>query len=629
MSVARVFFHFAYNPIGKPLSGSAFLLGLRFDAKFASILCLVLLIVTQFGFANPFKNKLAEKFWKQLLALLFVLLFALYTVDYFHYDYLHQRLSASVLNYLEDAATSLKMVWQTYPVTFALLGILMVYLMAYFTLAYIFNRQKETYSPILHKAVQQKILLGFVFAGLIFGKLNQYNLRWSDAFTLGDDYKANLALNPLQSFFSSLKFRDQSVDSKAVATTFPIMQQELELSASQPALNFTREVSFAPSQPLNVIVVICESFSAYKSSMFGNALNPTPFFDSLSKQGLFFTRCFTPAYGTARGVWATITGLPDVTPPGSTASRNPMAVSQRLSINSFKNHNKFYFLGGDPSWANIQGLLKNNIDSLKLYSQEDFKAKKVDVWGISDKNLFLEANQLLAKQEKPFFAVIQTADNHRPYTIPIEDKAAFNSATKSELELQQNGFESIEELNAFRYTDYCFEQFIAAAKKENYFKNTIFVFVGDHGIKGQAKGLPKVYTEYALTAQHVPLLFYAPGIIKPQTISWPCSQLDVITTSAALAKQSFTSYTFGKNLLTSQKHHAFIYHYDMQHIGIVDEQYIYIKNIVTKKQDLFSAINDKPIDLAVDSIRWRKEQLSQLAEAYFLSAKYLLSNNKN
>ena len=97
-------------------------------------------------------------------------------------------------------------------------------------------------------------------------------------------------------------------------------------------------------------------------------------------------------------------------------------VDQHTIINDYKGYEKFYFIGGSLSWANISGLLTNNIDGLHLYEQEDYKAKTIDVWGISDKNLFLEANDVLKQQTHPFFAVIQTADNHRPYTIPEEDK---------------------------------------------------------------------------------------------------------------------------------------------------------------------------------------------------------------
>jgi hypothetical protein len=45
----------------------------------------------------------------------------------------------------------------------------------------------------------------------------------------------------------------------------------------------------------------------------------------------------------------------------------------------------------------------NNIDDLHLYEEDDFKSSKEDVWGISDKNLFLESNKILANKAEAIF----------------------------------------------------------------------------------------------------------------------------------------------------------------------------------------------------------------------------------
>ncbi len=62
--------------------------------------------------------------------------------------------------------------------------------------------------------------------------------------------------------------------------------------------------------------------------------------------------------------------------PTKTASRNPAAVDQHTIINNFTGYEKFYFLGGSTSWANIRGVLTNNIDNLHLYEQDDYKAEE-------------------------------------------------------------------------------------------------------------------------------------------------------------------------------------------------------------------------------------------------------------
>ncbi|HNJ58648.1 MAG TPA: LTA synthase family protein, partial [Chitinophagaceae bacterium] len=377
----------------------------------------------------------------------------------------------------------------------------------------------------------------------------------------------------------------------------------------------------------NVVLVICESFSAYKSSMYGNPLNTTPFFAEMCKEGVFFNRAFSPAYGTARGVWAIVTGIPDVQ-FNKTSSRNPATVNQHTIINDFNQHEKFYFLGGSSSWANIRGLLTNNIKDLRLYEQGSYSSKEIDVWGISDKNLFLEANKTLAQQTKPFFAVIQTADNHRPYTIPKEDLKEFKIQKIKNAQLKKYGFESEEEYNAFRYTDFSFQKFIEAAKKEKYFNNTLFVFIGDHGIRGDAGDmLPKAFTTQGLTNMHVPLLFYAPGILPAKEITFPASQLDVLPSIAYLCNIPYTNTTMGRNLFklkNTNDNYTFIIDEGAKIIGALNDNYFFNYQLKDKKVENFVSLqHNSPV--TNDSI---KKQLHFITDAFYETARYMLLNNK-
>ena len=519
MTLLRLVFYLRYNPLGKPFSGSAMLMGLRFDIKFASILILCILALCSFPILNPFKNIKAKKIWNSLLSIIFFITLLFYAVDYYHYDYLQQRLNASFLNYFNDASITINMGLQSYPVFSVLLLILLLTFIISILLKNILFYYQTQFVINKTRGVGYYVLFFLLLALGVFGKLGQFNLRWSDAFTLTDNFKANLALNPFQSFFSSLKFRDTKPDINKTRQYYPLMSTYFNVQHKDSVLlNYERDYSgekIIINQP-NVVLVICESFCMFRSSMSGNPFNTTPYFNELSQQGVFFDRCFTPSFPTARGVWATVTGIPDVLGDNNrTASRSPEVVNQQTIINDLKGYEKFYFIGGDPTWANIKGLLLNNIDSLHLYSQEDFKAKKVDVWGIDDKNLLLESNQILAKQQRPFFAVIQTADNHRPYTIPQDDLKVFKKVNYPTDSVVKYGFEDIDQLNAFRYTDFCFQQFMEAAQKEKYFNNTIFVFVGDHGVEGNAKAMyPDVWTNNRLSDEHVPLLFYAPSLLE-------------------------------------------------------------------------------------------------------------------
>ncbi|MEO7312221.1 MAG: LTA synthase family protein [Chitinophagaceae bacterium] len=556
MTFFRLVFFLVFKNPNKENVLDAFLMGLRFDIRIVAIPTLAIWILSCQPFINPFKKTWAAKFWNIIYQAIGCIVLIVYTADFGHYAYLHQRLNASVLSYTKDAAISTTMVWQSYPVIRWVLGAVLFIFLFRWVIRKNYRTVHEGQSTIKKRPAMIcfSALFFVLLAAGIFGRIGQFPLRWSDAQELGSDYKASLAMNPFQSFASTLAFKDNKIDMQKVKQHYQELAAYFGVVQPNPdSLNFSRTVAprdnFSFKQP-NIVLVICESFSAYKSSMYGNPLNTTPYFNSLCSNGIFFERCFTPCYGTARGVWATITGIPDVTIGPTTNTRNPEIVNQHTIINDFKGYEKFYFIGGSASWANIRGLLKHNIDSLHLYEQDDYEAPKIDVWGISDKNVFLEANKVLAKQTKPFFSVIQTADNHRPYTIPEEDRAAFKKVSVPKDSLAKYGFETEDEFNAFRYTDFCYQQFIEAAKKESYFDNTIFVFVGDHGIRGNAADMfPKVWTEQGLTCQHVPLLFYAPKILPAKRHSFLCSQLDILPTIAGLSRIPYTNTSFGTDIL--------------------------------------------------------------------------------
>ncbi len=135
---------------------------------------------------------------------------------------------------------------------------------------------------------------------------------------------------------------------------------------------------------------------------------------------IFFEKCFSATFGTARGVFAILAGTPDVQ-LSKFSTRNEEAVNQHTIINNFEGYKRFYFLGGSTDFNNFEGLVKN-IKNVNIYQDGSYKSPQLNVWGISDKNLFLEANEVFRQQHTPFFAIIQTADNHRPFSIPEEDK---------------------------------------------------------------------------------------------------------------------------------------------------------------------------------------------------------------
>ncbi|MFL5742397.1 MAG: LTA synthase family protein [Flavisolibacter sp.] len=618
----------AFRPEGEHFGEliPTFFLGLRFDLRWISMILLPIVIASLIPDFSPFHSQRNRMVWTWYLAVVTFLVIFFFAADFGCFSYNKTRLNASALNFVEDPGISAAMLWQSYPIVWMLLGLLLAVLLLrlMFRKLHGMVRLKTDGKGILYKR-KWFVATIFVFGFFVYGTLGPEPLKWDSAFHFNDSFQSYLSLNPLQNFFTTLRFRKPQYSETKARQYFPLMKQWMGLSNN----SFSYKRSASPqagsvqSKP-NVVLVICESFSMYKSSMSRNPLNTTPYFQSLCDSGIFFNHCFTPHFSTARGLFATLTGIPDVQ-LSKFSTRNPEALDQHTIVNNFEGYRKFYFLGGDPSFNNFEGLVKN-IDGLQMNVQGNLGKKPVNVWGISDKDLFIEADSVFSQQKDPFFAIVQTADNHRPFTIPVED-SAFEKKLLPKEELEKWGFESQEEYNAFRYADFCFQKFIESAKKQPWFNNTVFVFVGDHGVSGDAQNIyPKVWTEERLTDEHVPLLFYAPRLFKPQTREEVVSQIDVLPTVAGLTGQNYTNTTLGRDVLHSNgNHYAFIILHDEGRIGMVTDNFYFTKNLNFQKEELHFLHDQSYTPQQVDSI---KKLMTQVTSGFYETARWMLVHNK-
>jgi hypothetical protein len=114
---------------------------------------------------------------------------------------------------------------------------------------------------------------------------------------------------------------------------------------------------------------------------------------------------------------------------------------------------------------------------------------------------------------------------------------------------------------------------------------------------------PKVWTEEALTSHHVPLLFYAPSILKPQVVERKVSQIDIIPGLAYLAGWQVNNTTLGRNIFLNTSlpdsndisDHTFILQPDNHLIGLLTSKYYYKYDLESKKGNVFSIVNNDPL----------------------------------
>ncbi|WP_455202681.1 LTA synthase family protein [Kaarinaea lacus] len=645
-SVFRVAFWAYFNsptdPVDPGTLANAFFIGFKFDARVALIMVLPMLLLAWIPYLNPFAKadqagtSRSRHFWLAYLVLVFALMLIVYITHFAYYAYLQVPLDATILRFFANPATSALMVWQSYPVVWLVLAWMLV--LAIYTgvlnkfLNLVMQQPLDTVRRRYKVAVVSTASFFIIFG--LYGKLSWYPLRWSDAYFSTHPFAAAVTVNPAIHAASTLKNKDVQFDKEAVSQNYELMAEYLGVDEpDKEALSFKRvghANGFHVSQP-NVVIVLLESFATYKTGLSGNALNPTPYFDSLAKDGVYFDNFFVPHTGTARSVFTTLTGLADVE-TRRTSSRNPLIVNQHTIVNAFENYQKLYFIGGSASWGNIRGILSHNIPGLKLYEEGSYDSPRMDVWGISDLHLFEESNKILRTQKEPFFAVIQTSGNHRPYNIP-EDNRGFEVRDVANKEVFEHGFHSVGEYNSFRFMDHSIRIFMEAVKQEPYFENTIFVFYGDHGIHANTGvHTPPFEEQLKIQGLRVPLVIYAPKLLpKGKVFNKVASEVDVLPTIAGLAANGYVNTTMGRDLFDERyddARYAFtVTHGQGLRIGLLDERYYFLMNDDGSNKVLHDMQSGTPRDNVMSQFTEKATEFEQLTRAIFETTRYMRYHN--
>jgi len=296
-----------------------------------------------------------------------------------------------------------------------------------------------------------------------------------------------------------------------------------------------------------------------------------------------------------------------------------------------------YFLGGSANWANIRGVFQSNINDLKIYEEGSYESEdRADVWGIDDYDLFKESDKVLRDlhtTNEPFVAYIQTATNHRPFSVP-EKKETYRPLTKEDINettLKESGFISLAQLNALRYLDFNVHVFLRRAKESGYYENTVFAFFGDHNTSmNQTKTFKKEF-DLGIQVHHVPLFIHAPKFLKPQKISNTAKLADLFPTLATIAKSDHTNYTLGSNALDTLNTDSFGFLYlkinGEPGLGLIQNDFYYTKTNYNNSTSLYKLSDVEKTDVS-NTYPLVVSKMDSLITSYYHSTKYLYYNNK-
>jgi len=286
-------------------------------------------------------------------------------------------------------------------------------------------------------------------------------------------------------------------------------------------------------QHKNVVLISVESLSAEFMAAYGNTEGITPFLDSLAQKSIFLTNLYATGNRTVRGLEALTLCVPP-TPGESIVKRKDNKDKFTTgSVFKSKGYSVKYLYGGYSYFDNMKDFFGGN--GYDIIDRDNFTPEEItfaNIWGVSDEDMARKAIKEMnaqAKTGKPFFNHWMTVSNHRPFTYP-EGRIDIPGTAKS----RQGGV---------KYTDYALKLFFELAKKESWFRDTVFVIVADHCASSAGR------TELPLDRYRIPCLIYA-DFLEAEQIDKLASQIDVMPTVMGLLNFSYESKFLGQDIRT-------------------------------------------------------------------------------
>jgi phosphoglycerol transferase MdoB-like AlkP superfamily enzyme len=384
--------------------------------------------------------------------------------------------------------------------------------------------------------------------------------------------------------------------------------------------DIARKISGDTSRPkLNVVILLEESLgSEFWGSLGRKGKTLTPQMDALAtNEGLLFDNIYASGNRTVRGMEGVLSGFPPL--PGDSIvhrdrSQNVETIARVLKRDGY---DTMFLYGGHAMFDNMKPyLVANGFD--QIVDEKDFPNPSfANVWGVADEDLYkgaIEKFRALSETNKPFFATILSVSNHKPYTYP-----------KGRIPQNPNGSRE----NVVKYTDWCLGQFFAAAKKESFWTNTIFVVVADHGARVYGS------QDVPIFSYEIPIVILGPAAVpQPQRIHALGGSLDVSPTVLGLIGRPYETMFFGRDLLHDppETFHALLNH--NRDIGMFAQNRMVVLGL--QKVVEFYAGNPHEVNLqltpqpAPEDLELEKnaEAIFQVADELYMNRRYHLDPAK-
>ena len=310
---------------------------------------------------------------------------------------------------------------------------------------------------------------------------------------------------------------------------FDSLYSEKEYKSSDKVLNKAKPI---------IVLVVWESFT---HKLIDDPRNPTPGFNSLRKEGLFFPNLYATGDRSDKGLTGILSGYPAM--PRFSVMNKPEK-SAKLPCVSHKLHEQGYtsafYYGGEPDFANLKSYLLTSQYGDLVFKNNFPKELHTSKWGVHDEHLFQRLSRDISQKREPFFITAFTLSSHEPYDVPLSYISGQDNESKF--------------CNSMYYTDSCLTKFIKNAQTQDWWDNTLIIVIADHGhiFPGKNQWATRVSEEF-----RIPMLWLGGALRQPGLVETLGGQTDLAATLLGQLDIDYSDFRFSKNLFNPAREFAF------------------------------------------------------------------------
>jgi phosphoglycerol transferase MdoB-like AlkP superfamily enzyme len=370
----------------------------------------------------------------------------------------------------------------------------------------------------------------------------------------------------------------------------------------QSPLSREAETHFKREHPKNLVIFLQESLGAQFVETLGGEKGITPNLNRLSREGVLFENAFSNGTRSIRGIAGSVAGNFSI--PGKGVLKRNKSQTDYFTLSSLLEpfgYQTLFLYGGESRFDNMKGwFLGNGFDRIidePEFTDYGFKG----TWGVSDGDLVNRANKEFIKlhdKNQPFAAVMFSSSNHSPFEFP-----------EGKIELV-DGVPEKSVKNAVKYADFAIGDFIEKAKKETYYKDTVFVIVADHNVRVYGDDMVPV------NMFHIPALILGGGV-EPMTYSGLATQPDVLATALDMIGLDLTYPIMGHSVFSDKKQELSLMQFNDSYALRVKDKVAVIR---PKKEPLTFIYKNDHLEATAHDVELEKNTL-----AFVLSLTHLYS----